>query len=458
MINKKFISELEKIVNSQKIIKDYDILKKYSEDRSTKYKSLPLLVVKPENKEEIQQIVKLCNTYKINITSWGAGTSVTGACLVENPKNNIIISLEKMNNIIEIDTENLIAIVEPGVITSNLKQEVEKFNLFYPPDPASYESSTIGGNISTNAGGSLTVKYGVTRDYVIGLEVILGNGIFEVFGGKCVKNSSGYSLKDLFIGAEGTLGIIVKAYLKLIPKPKFFYSMYSTFNNIYSLLNATNLILMNSILPSSIEYMDDIVLKYLNKKFNLPDPEAKAGVIIQIDGNDENELKSLMLKIYNIVSSIEGFINFYPLENPIKEREVWLARRSIGEVLSENCNFIGKADIVVPRGYVKKVIPEIKEIGKKFNIEVACFGHAGDGNIHVNFLFDSKENYQLILNEVYKKVKEFSGFPSGEHGIGIDKKNFLCNYIGKDQIKFMKEIKKVFDPNNIMNPGKIFNI
>ncbi len=431
-------------------ITDKDLLQKYSEDKSTVFKSIPPLVLKPKYVDEIVEIVKICNNHGISITCWGAGTSVTGSCLSFSDKN-IILSLERFNSIIEIDTKNLIAVVEPGVITYDLKKEVERYNLFYPPDPASYESSTIGGNISTNAGGPSTVKYGVTGDYVSGLEVITGKGDYLKLGGKCIKNSSGYNLKDIFIGSEGTLGIIVKAYLKLLPKPLVKRVYYATFENIVSLLNAINVIFKNSILPSSIEYMDDTVLKYLNKKFNLPDNYAKASVIIEID-----EEKDKTIEIYEIFQKLEGFLNFYPLENPQKEREIWRARRSIGEVLKDNCLFIGKADISVPRGVVKNVIVEIKELGKKHKIEVACFGHAGDGNIHVNFLFQKNENKDLILMEMYKIVKKYDGVPSGEHGIGILKKDILVDFLGKTQIFYMKEMKKIFDPNNILNSGKIF--
>ena len=448
---RQFVSELKTFLSKDSIITERDIILKYSEDKSTIFKSLPPLVIKPNSKEEIIKIVKLCNKYKIKITSWGAGTSVTGACLSFS-ENNIILSLEKMNKIIEIDVNNLIAVVEPAVITGELKREVEKYNLFYPPDPASYDSSTIGGNVATNAGGASTVKYGVTGDYVTGIEVVLGNGDVLQLGGKFIKNSSGYNLKDIFIGSEGTLGIITKIFLKLLPKPEEKISIYVTFDELYNLLDAINILFRSSILPCSIEYMDDIVLKYLNQKYNLPDKNARASVIIELDENREK-----MIKIYEIFEKLEGFINFYPLENPVKEREIWSARRSIGEVLRENCKYIGKADISVPRGNVKEVIYRIKKLCENFNVEVACFGHAGDGNIHVNFLFNKNVSKELI-KKMYKIVKDFNGTPSGEHGIGVLKKEYLIEFFGKSQIEYMRNIKKIFDPNNILNPDKIFDL
>ncbi len=450
---KEFLEELRKILNKDSIIQDKDLIDKYSEDKSTIYKSYPPLVLKPKNLNEIVNIVKLCNKYKISITCWGAGTSVTGSCLVFSEKN-IILSLERLNKILEIDTENLIAVVEPGVITYNLKEEVEKVNLFYPPDPASFESSTIGGNVSTNAGGPSTVKYGVTKDYVTGLEVVTGKGEVLKLGGKVIKNSSGYNLKDIFIGSEGTLGVITKIYLKLLPKPENKISVYVTFENIFNLFEATNILFKNSILPSSIEYMDDVVLKYLTKKYNLPDKNAKASIIIELEDSSEK-----IMKLYEIFEKVEGFINLYPLDNPVRERDIWNARRSIGEVLKENCSFIGKADISVPRGTLKKVISDIKNLGKKYNIEVACFGHAGDGNIHVNFLFEESLNIKEneLLFQMYQIVKKYEGVPSGEHGIGVLKKEILKDFVGENQIIIMKEIKKIFDPNNILNPKKVFD-
>ena len=449
-----FKQELLKILPEESIISDIDRLEKYSEDRSTIYRKIPELVVIPTNTREIIEVVKLCNKNKIGIVPWGAGTSVTGASIATD--NSIILSLEKFNKIEEIDEENLIAVVQPGVLTYELKEKVKEFNLFYPPDPASFESSTIGGNVSTNAGGATTVKYGVTKDYVTGLEVVLGSGIFEKFGGKCVKNSSGYHLKDLFIGAEGTLGIITKIYLKLLPFPKFIISIYATFNSLFNLFKAVNEIFKSGILPTSLEYMDDTVLKYLNKKFNLPDKSAKASILIQLDGNDLNSLENEINEIYKIVSKIEGFINLYYLENPLKEREIWNARRQIGEILKENSLKILKADIVVPRGCVKDIIPEIKSFGENYKIETACFGHAGDGNIHVNFLVQNKLNEERIIEGLYSIVKKYEGFPSGEHGIGLYKKKILKNFLGEHQINLMKKIKSIFDPNSIMNPGKVF--
>ena len=448
---KEFLNEIKKNLDEESIIYDKDILLKYSEDKSTVFKFFPSLVLKPKNVNEIINIVSLCNKYKVCITCWGAGTSVTGACLAFS-SNNIILSLERMNKILEIDLDNMVAVVEPGVITYHLKEEVEKLNLFYPPDPASYESATIGGNVSTNAGGPSTVKYGVTKDYVLGLEVVLGNGNFLKLGGKCVKSSSGYNLKDIFIGSEGTLGIITKIYLKLIPKPVENISIYVTFEDIYNLFDAINELFKNSFLPYSLEYMDDTVLKYLNKKFNLPDNEANASVIIGFDDKSGD-----IIEIFKIFEKINGFINLYPLDNPNKAREIWKARRSIGEILKEQCRYIGKADISVPRGTVKYVIEEIKTLAKNKNIEVACFGHAGDGNIHVNFLFRNENTDAYIIEDMYKIVKKYEGVPSGEHGIGILKKKILKDFLGDNQINIMKRIKKVFDPNNILNPNKIFD-
>ncbi len=452
------INEICKIVSKEKVIIDEDLIKKYSEDKSTVYYSKPSVVIRPTLVNEIKKILAFASENKIPVVCWGQGTSVTGSCLAFK-EPSILISMEKFNKILEIDKENLIAVVEPGVIVADLKKEVEKYGLFYPPDPASFESSTIGGNVATGAGGSSAVKYGVTKDYITGLQVVLSTGEILNLGGKIVKKSSGYNLIDLFVSSEGTLGIITKIYLKLIPAPENKISIYATFTNMFSLLKCVKQLLHSSILPISLEYIDDTALLYLNKKFNLPDKDnAKASLLIEIEYSIEEQKDSLIMKIYNAISSIEGFLNLYPLTNPTKSREIWQARRAIGEVFRENFKHIAKADIVVPRGKIMETIEKIKNIAKENNIEASCFGHAGDGNIHVNFLINNENFNKNILQNVYKIVKEMEGLPSGEHGIGVLKKEVLKDFIGEKQVEIMRNIKKIFDPYNILNPEKIFNM
>ncbi len=458
MPQNKLIENLKNILPENAILVDNDILEKYSEDKSTIYKNKPSVVIRPDNIEEIRKVLKFAATHKIPVICWGQGTSVTGSCLAFSDRS-IILSLEKFNKILEIDTKNLIAVVEPGVIVADLKAEAEKHNLFYPPDPASFESSTIGGNVATGAGGSSAVKFGVTKDYITGLEVLLSTGEILNLGGKIVKKSSGYNLIDLFVSSEGTLGIITKIFLKLLPKPENISTLYVTFSNMLPLLNGVNKILYSSILPISLEYIDDTALYYLNEKFNLPDKEvAKASLIIEIEYNTTEQKDSLIMKLYNILSNIEGFLNFYPLDNPAKAREIWQARRSIGEIFRENFKYIGKADIVVPRGNILETINRIKLLAKEYNILVSCFGHAGDGNIHVNFLIKNENFNKNILQNLYKIVKEMKGLPSGEHGIGVLKKDILKSFLDKKEIELMKKIKQIFDPYNILNPGKIFDM
>ncbi len=452
------IRELRKLIPYNKIIVDRDILQKYSEDKSTVYVAVPDFVVKPTLVNEIQRLLLFATKHNIPVICWGQGTSVTGSCLAFK-KPSILMSLEKFNRILEIDKENLIAVVEPGVIVGDLKKEVERFNLFYPPDPASYESATIGGNIATGAGGSTAVKYGVTKDYVTGLEVILASGEILELGGKVVKKSSGYNLIDLFISSEGTLGIISKIYLKLIPKPLKTITVYVTFSDMLPLLDSVNKILSSNILPISLEYIDDTALFYLNKKFNLPDKEkARASLIIQLDYDIEEQQEFLIIKLYEILSKIKGFLDFYPLAASSKEKEIWQARRAIGEVFRENFKYIAKADIVVPRGKILTAIDKIKTLAIKNSVDVSCFGHAGDGNIHVNFLINNENFNKNILQNVYKIVKEIGGLPSGEHGIGVLKKDILKDFLGNRQIELMQQVKQIFDPCNILNPGKIFNL
>ncbi len=452
----KLYSELSMILHRESLVKDNDLLIGYSEDKSALFFSKPSIVVKPRDKDEIKEVLKFAREHNFKITCWGQGTSVTGACLAFD-KNTIVMSLERFNKILEIDEENLIAVVEPCVVVSDLKDAAKAKNLFYPPDPASFESSTVGGNISTGAGGPSAVKYGVTKDYITGLEVILSDGSELKLGGKIVKNSSGYNLKDIFVSSEGTLGIITKIYLKLIPEPLNRITFYTTFDNIVSLLRSVNRLLNNSILPVTIEYIDDIALHYLNKKFNLPDKEAVSALITEIE-YEHNEQKIFNIeRIYKILSGITGFREMFPLESPTKEREIWAARRGIGEIFRENFSKIGKADIVVPRGFIYQTIRDIKTVAKKYNILISCFGHAGDGNIHVNIL-SNEEIPRTIMDEIYKIVKKNEGMPSGEHGIGIYKKNILKKFVNEKELELMREIKKIFDPYNILNSGKIFDI
>ncbi len=457
MSRKDFLTSLKNFISSDSIITDPDIIAGYSEDKSTLYKNTPKIVLRPSNKDEIIKIVALSREFRRTLICWGKGTSVTGSCLGFE-EDYTILSMERFNKIVEIDRSNLIAVVEPGVITSDLKSEAQKCNLFYPPDPASFESSTIGGNIATGAGGPSAVKYGVTKDYLTGLDVITGRGEELKLGGKVVKKSSGYNLIDLFVSSEGTLGVITKIYLKLLPKPLNIFTIYITFSDIFYLLNSVNLILTNNILPISIEYIDDTALDFLNKRFNLPDSDKSRGsLIIQIEHDCEEDKEYLLLKIYNIVSSLKGFINFYPIHSSSKEREIWSARRSIGEIFKENFSIVVKADIVVPRGCIFNVIKEIKNFAADYGVLVSCFGHAGDGNIHINYLCDKKILDPSIIQNTYSIVKKYGGLPSGEHGIGMVKRDILSDFIGGSQISIMKEIKKIFDPDNILNKSKIFS-
>ncbi len=452
----RFIEEIKFLLPEKAIVLDKDILDNYAEDKSTVYSTTPKVVIRAYNKEQVKTVVRLAGKFKVPIVCWGQGSSVTGACLAFS--DAVILSFEKMNKILEIDTDNLIAVVEPGVIVADLKKETEKFNLYYPPDPASFESSTIGGNIATGAGGPSAVKYGVTKDYVTGMEVILSNGEEITLGGKIVKKSSGYNLLDLFVTSEGTLGIITKIFLKLVPLPLNRLTIYLTFSNIFSLLQGVNKVLNSSVLPVTLEYIDDTALEFLYHKHNLPDKDkANASLLIEIEYDCEEQKDVLLEKFYSIFDGLDGFINFYPLDNVIKSREIWNARRSIGEVFRENFHHIEKADIVVPRGRIFNVIKEIKDLSENFGIKVSCFGHAGDGNIHVNFLFDKECDSGNILEETFQIVKNNNGLPSGEHGIGKVKKKFLKDFIGEEQINIMRKIKRIFDPENLLNPDKIFD-
>lgn len=372
-----------------------------------------------------------------------------------------MIDTALMNQILELDEENLTLTVEPGVLLMELSAYVEEHDLFYPPDPGE-KSATIGGNISTNAGGMRAVKYGVTRDYVRGLEVVLPNGEITEFGGKVVKNSSGYDLKDLMIGSEGTLGIITKAILKLIPMPKKVISLLIPFPTLKAAIDTVPLIIKSKSIPTAIEFMQREVIedaeKYLGKAF--PDKQSDAYLLLKFDGNSTEEIEEAYDKVAKLCLE-QGALDVLISDTEEREESIWKARGAFLEAIKGSTTYMDEVDMVVPRNCVNQMVEYLHSLQDKVGIRIKSFGHAGDGNLHAYILKDSlsdaewEKRMHQVMELVYEKAKELGGQVSGEHGIGYAKKPYLRESLPEVNLQLMNSIKKAFDPKNILNPHKI---
>ncbi|MFT8351929.1 FAD-binding oxidoreductase [Clostridium saccharoperbutylacetonicum] len=431
----------------------------YSHDELGGIKKMPDIVVQATSAEEVSKVMKYAYESNIPVTPRGSGTGLVGAAVPL--KGGIVIDLSRMNRILELDDENLTLTLEPGVLLMDIGKYVEEFDLFYPPDPGE-KSATIGGNISTNAGGMRAVKYGVTRDYVRGLEVVLPNGEIVELGGKVVKNSSGYSLKDLMIGSEGTLGIVTKAILKLLPLPKKALSLLVPFESLEKAIETVPKIIKSKSIPTAIEFMQrEAILaaeEFLGKSF--PDKSSDAYLLLTFDGNSTEEIE----KAYENVAKIcleSGALDVLISDTEERQESIWSARGCFLEAIKALTTEMDEVDVVVPRNKIGEFVTFTHELESKANVRIKSFGHAGDGNLHVYILRDelNEEEWKAKLSEVmqimYDKAKELRGQVSGEHGIGFAKKGYLKQSLPDQCINIMQGIKLAFDPRNILNPGKV---
>lgn len=431
----------------------------YSYDASYAKGVIPELVVWPKTSQEIVKIVKWATNKGFKIVPRGAGTGMAGGAVPINPRS-IVVSLEKMREVVEINPENFTVTVEPGVINGELQKELVIHELFYPPDPSSLDYCTIGGNVATNAGGPRAIKYGVTRNYVMELEVVLSNGSLVKFGGKTVKRVVGYELKELFTGSEGTLGIISKISLRVLPQPEEIITLLITFKEIENAGEFIPKIIASGIIPRALELLDSFCIQIVEKqsKIDLP-AKIEALLVIEIDG-ELLSIKRQAEKIFEIARKFKGetqiATDYYSREN------LWQARRSISPCIlkmkdKERINI----DITVPVDNLSKMLLNLKELSHTSGIPVVSFGHAGDGNIHVNILVKKEDEEERKKGfEVAKKIFELTvtlqGAISGEHGIGITKKPYIEIQLNRKNIELMRALKRVFDPKEVMNPGKIF--
>ena len=448
---------LKEAIGKEKVKSSIDFRATYAYDGTpTGYKGIPDLVVFPENEEDVSKILSFANEEKIPIYPRGAGSGLTGGAAPLN--GGIVVSTEKMNRIIQIDEDNLAVLTEPGVVTYDLQKEVEKKGLFYPPDPSSYKYSTIGGNIAENAGGPRCVKYGVTKDYVMQLEVVFADGTIAKLGSKAVKSVAGYNLKDLIVGSEGTLAFITKAYLKLIPKPEDIRTAMAIFPKIEQAAQAVANMFKAKVIPTACEFLDknSIVAVENYAKLGLP-PYAEGILIIEVDGNAKI-VDDLIEKVAEVCRK-SGAEEIKVAKTP-KEREyLWHARRSLSPAIVNLKPKKINEDVVVPRSRIPDLIKGVYKIASKYDLMVVNFGHAGDGNIHVNFMYEPEEEEKVekAVREVFKLTLSLEGSVSGEHGIGWMKKEFLPWEVG-EALEKMKAVKRALDPNNILNPGKVFDL
>lgn len=463
-VSSKIIDQFISIVGRDNTIIECTALENYAHDETPLYYSMPELVVKPTNTKQISEILKLANKEFIPVTPRGGGTSLSAGAVPLH--NGIVLSLENMNKIKEVDQENLMAIVEPGIITGMMAKELSKYNLFFPPDPVSMDSCTIGGNIAECAGGPRAMKYGVTKNYITGLEVILANGSIQRLGGKLLKNVSGYDLIDLIIGSEGTLAVVSEATIKLLTIPDIVVNLYIPFNTISAASKFSIEVLKRGFMPTAIELMDGEVVQMVGKYLcrEVPYSKADAHTILEIVGNDISEIKRIYEKIGDLALK-NGAIDVLVAESPRDRERIWEVRKKIGEALKAQTTIVAREDLVVPKNSIPELIVQLKKAIKERSGTLYAFGHLGDGNIHtdvgISNLISQKnnENNPAIIEmrkAMYLITLKLGGTITAEHGIGLSKVPFLPLALDRPLIQLMAKIKRQFDPNNILNPGKIF--
>jgi glycolate oxidase len=454
----RIIQELQKIVGVDNMLTEEADLIAYSID-GTWIEGRPLAVVLPTTAEQVSAILRLANRERIVVAPRGSASGLSGGSVPL--AGGIALALTRMNRILEIDTTNLIAVVEPGVITATLQAEVEQRGLFYPPDPSSLKVSAIGGNIAENAGGARCLKYGVTSDYVMGLQVVLPTGEIIRSGGRMVKNVTGYNLRQLFTGAEGTLGVITEATLKLLPLPKYRLTALATFDLLEDAAMAVTAVMSSGVLPASVELMDQITVQCVEDLLHLGLPvDAEALLLFACDGNYEQVVHGELEAITSICTNYRARA-VRQAQSDQESEQLWQARRSISPALARRKpNKLGE-DISVPRSAVPTMIRQVRSIAAKYDLLIPVFGHAGDGNLHPNILCNRRDPEEMqrvreAATEIFSAAIACGGTLSGEHGIGLLKKEFMEQDLGHDAVEAMKKIKLALDPNNILNPGKIF--
>ncbi len=464
LVTTTLLEQFKGIVGEQYVFADEESLEHYGHDETERILFLPEVVLKPRTTQEISDIMRLCNENLVPVTPRGAGTGLSGGAIPH--LGGVLLSTERLNTILDIDERNLQVTTEPGVITEVLQESVKAKGLFYPPDPSSRGSCFIGGNIAENSGGPKAVKYGVVKDYVLNLEVVLPNGEVIWTGANVLKNSTGYNLTQLMVGSEGTLGIVTKIVLKLIPFPKYDLLMLVPFKSLEKASEAVSAIFRAGFTPSALELIEIDALQITSRMLDsyavpIPDDIA-AHLIIEVDGNNMDVLMQEMEAIAELLQQFEAEDVFFA-DDAQQKAELWKLRRRVAEAV-KTVGYTIEEDAVVPRAELPKLIHGVKELGKEFDFHAVCYGHAGDGNLHIRIKKEGVPNsyknaeMQHILRELFKLVKSMGGTISGEHGVGLIQKDYMDIVFNENNLALMRSIKRVFDPNNILNAGKIFDL
>ncbi len=432
----------------------------YEHDEMTIYGLYaPEAVLLAQNTDEISAVLRYCCQKGIAVTPRGAGTGLCGGCVAV--RGGIVLSTERMKRVLEVDEKNMTATVEPGVLLMEFPKALEGTGLFYPPDPGE-KTATMGGNAMTNAGGMRAVRYGVTRDYVLGMEVVLSSGEILTLGGKNVKTSSGYSLIDLLVGSEGTLGILTKLTVKLIPEPKANISLLIPFDDLDTCIGAVPAVLGCGCEPTAVEFMEREVIAcaetYLGKQF--PDASADAYLLVRLDGASVEALRPAMDRLTDLALSI-GARDVLLADTDERKESIWNARGAFLEAIKNSTTMMDECDVVVPRERIADFVRQSGQIGREAGVRICSFGHAGDGNLHIYVCKDAMEDQawakalEQVMDRLYEAARNLGGEVSGEHGIGHAKREFLRESLGETQMALMRGIKSVFDPAGILNPGKV---
>lgn len=461
-LTEKNLQYFTEILSTSRVLTDKENLKRCASDKTEDFVFKPTVVLQPETTEEVSKILSYCNKNRFPVTARGAGTGLSGGALPIY--GGVVLDMQRMNKILKIDQENFQVTTEPGIITQELMDAVREKGLFYPVDPASKGSCFIGGNIAENSGGTRAVKYGVVKDQVLNLEVVLANGDVFWTGANTLKNATGYNLTQLIVGSEGTLAVVTKIVLKLLKAPTRDLLVFVPFLSVEEACDAVHKIFMAGYTPSTLEFMEraalDIAQDFLGKDYlKLPD-NIKAGLLIEVDGTDEERLMEEMEGIFEVTEQFEtGEVLF--ADTDANKEKLWKIRRVMGEA-AKSSSIYKEEDTVVPRACLPQLYKKVKDLGAVYGFESIVYGHAGDGNLHINIVKNemSDEKWNTVLPEAIEKLFKYThslgGTISGEHGIGYVQKGYMNTVFSETAISLQREIKKVFDPNGILNPGKIF--
>ena len=457
------IDQFRKIMGHEFVLVDDESLANYGHDETEHLLFPPEVVLRPRTTGEISEVMKICNHHRIPVTPRGAGTGLSGGALPH--LGGVLISTDRMNNILNIDERNLQVITEPGVITEVLQMAVQEKGFFYPPDPSSRGSCFIGGNISANSGGPKAVKYGVVKDYVLNLEMVLPDGKIIWTGANVLKNATGYNLTQLVVGSEGTLGIVTKIVLKLLPLPKYDLLMLVPFRSLEKACEAVSAIFRAGFTPSALELVEvdalRIVSKFVTNSVVPLADDIEAHLIIEVDGNHSDILMNEMEAISNLLTLYDA-ADVYFADDAQQKAELWRMRRVVAEAVKLD-GYTVEEDTVVPRAELPALIRGVKELGRQYNFNAVCYGHAGDGNLHIRIkkqgVANSLDDAELVagIRSLFALVHKLGGTISGEHGVGLVQKGYMDIVFDEANLQLMRGIKKVFDPNNILNAGKIFD-